>query len=162
MDLFKSRSLWMTPILSNSKHQTPISNSSVQQKPRGFAESAQVCRSSRKQLEYNEKFLGEYFLHKVLTSEDQWRKVLQGEPIRACYQQRSVKQGEPVQEHHSLSAGFYLYSSQTSHILSCVCFSKTSHVSASADHPLIVSFQKNIIWHNWVSKETRNFHAMFN
>lgn len=47
------------------------------------------------------------------------------------------------------SVGFSLDAFQTSHILSRACFSKTSSQK---------SFPRNVTWHNWVSKATRNFH----
>jgi hypothetical protein len=36
----------------------------------------------------------------------------------------------------------------------CVCF---FYVSALARHPFTCVSQQNIIWHNWISKETRSF-----
>ena len=75
-------------------------------------------------------------------------------------------QGEPI--HWPLSVGLYLYPFQTSGVLSSVCsskppralfpscFWKNTACLFSAKYALI-SVQKNI-WHNQVSKETRNFH----
>lgn len=60
--------------------------------------------------------------------QDKWRSAETSEAL----------QGKPVQEHRSLSVGFYLYSFQTPQDLSSTCLSKTSsQASASAEYPLI-------------------------
>lgn len=53
------------------------------------------------------------------------------------HQQRPTKtskewQGEPMPQHRPLSVGLYLYPFQTSHVLSSVYFSKTSHALFSS------------------------------
>jgi hypothetical protein len=44
-------------------------------------------------------------------------------------------------------------------LFTCVCFRKTFFLmSALASHPFTCVAQQNIIWHNWLSKETTSFH----
>lgn len=46
------------------------------------------------------------------------------------------------------------------HPLTCVCFRKTFfHMAALARHPLTCGPRRTVIWHNWLSKETRSFHS---
>jgi hypothetical protein len=96
-----------------------------------------------------------------MTSEDSQRK--QGEPMQEYHQQRPAKNckenqcksivnkdqhqqspkktgkelGKPMQEYHPLSIELYLYTFQTSQVLSSVCFIKTSHTLSE------VSFYRN-------------------
>jgi hypothetical protein len=57
-----------------------------------------------------------FSLYKVMASDDQQR------PAKCC----------EVNQQASSTVGFYLYSFQTSHVLSCVCLSKTSsHTTVS-------------------------------
>jgi hypothetical protein len=49
-----------------------------------ISQSAPVCRSSRKPLEYHEKFFGAFFLYKLMTNDDQQRS--QGEPVQQSHQ----------------------------------------------------------------------------
>ena len=79
----------------------------------------------------------------VRSSQNTMRNSLMHFSLQRHDEQRSARtskmlQGKPMQEHHSLSVRFYFHAFQISHALSSVCLSKTSsHVSASAKHPLL-------------------------
>ena len=95
--------------------------------------------NGKKLQKYHKKFFGA-----VMINYDQQRR--QGECHRIVskeqYQQRLMKtskewQGKPVPQRCSLSVGLCLHSLQTSHLLSSVRSTKTSHVFSPG------SFQKN-------------------
>ena len=87
-------------------------------------------------------------LCEVTTSEAQHRDVRWTNTCRLSAKMREAKQSKPLLK-LPLSVGSYLYSFKTWFALSRVSFSKTSfHLDP----------QQDIIWHNWLSKESRNFH----
>jgi hypothetical protein len=105
---------------------------------------ALVHESVKKQLEWHKKFFGMFLstnLWQANISEDQQSKA---NDVRALSMKTSIAlQGKPMQC-HPLSLGLYLYSFQTPCILSHVCYSKTSHKTASrkASHDTMESQKK--------------------
>lgn len=126
--------VWIPVVQSNHKHQTQISSSdSIQQKLEGSANLAWV-RSGQNQPEYHEKFLGVFPSTKwrpAKTSKALHRVPMQERPFTVC--------GVPFMLFSNIMHPPQGYLLQQNIV--------------SQD-----SFQRNITWHNWVSKETRSFH----
>jgi hypothetical protein len=123
----------------------------IQQKPRGSTgsteESVEAARVSQNTTR-------SFLVHFSLRSEVQQR------PVKHC-------RASQCKSHLSLFMGFHLHSSQTSHPLSRVCFSKTSHAThmlASAKHHMTLTcwLQQNITCHSHVgfSKTSHATHML--
>lgn len=101
-----------------------------------YSNLAQVSGSIQNQPEYHKKFFGALLSTK-------WRSAKTSKALHSV----------PTQEHPLIVYGvpfiFFLKHYMPSQVS---VFNKTSHALWQD------SFRKNIMWHNWVSKETRNSH----
>ena len=110
---------WQLDPLTNTIHKSATAGRS-----RRNLEALPIGMSLGKQSEatgFHQKFFDGITVYEVMTNNDQ---------------QRMVRRTNTTQ-HHPLSVGLYLYPFQTSHVLSSVCYSKTSHA------PFSGSFQKS-------------------
>ena len=92
------------------------------------------CQSSKKLLDYHERFFGVFLSKKsgqmMISKEDkvnQCHSILDNEQHQQSPMKTSKEwQGEPMSQCCSLSVGSEIYVYSQQNILSCVCFNKTS------------------------------------
>lgn len=145
MDLFRSSSFgWFQSLLlgchySSPRHQSQITHDSTVHSANIRQESIAAAQSRRSQVQPKRHESSEV----AGSIQNTMRSSLPDFSLQRYDKQKNSEdhyalQSKPKQEHHSLSVRFYLYSFQTSCILSSVCLSKAStHLFVSAQYFLI-------------------------
>ena len=136
---------------------------------RGNHEALPICPSPQKGQEAPRKsweVLWCNFLYKVMTNNDQWRR--DGKPHHISKNQwRTAKSGKVMPECHPVKRVIFVPFPDITCPLQCPLQQNTTCLFSAEQFPMCQlqqnilshnSLQKSITWHNWVSKETRNFH----